>query len=112
MKNIRGGVFGNCYLLNSVTIGSNVVEIGQAFYGCESLKYIYCKPTIPPAIYYNDLYAYDPKGSFPYNSGMKIYVPKSSYDLYTQYDSYDYQSSKNAQGNWAQYKYYISAYNF
>lgn len=112
VKNIRGGVFGNCYLLNSVTIGSNVVEIGQAFYGCESLKYIYCKPTIPPAIYYNDLYAYDPKGSFPYNSGMKIYVPKSSYDLYTQYDSYDYQSSKNAQGNWAQYKYYISAYNF
>ena len=97
--------FFNCNSLTSVTIPDSVTSIGRgALLGCKSLTSIYCKPTTPPAIYYAS------NGSFPFNSGMKIYVPRNSYDTYTQYssDSYGYIAIRN----WYRYESYIRSYDF
>lgn len=105
---IEGAAFVDCPKLASVTIGSNVAEIGiTAFAFCPSLKSIYCKSTIPPAIYYNS--SYPEEGAFPLNSGLRIYVPSSSYNAYTQYDTASYGVS---QTNWYIYKSYIEPYYF
>ena len=97
--------FFNCNSLTSVTIPDSVTSIGMgALLRCKSLTSIYCKPTTPPAIYYAS------NGSFPFNSGMKIYVPRNSYDTYTQYssDSYGYIAIRN----WYRYESYIRSYDF
>ena len=89
-----------------VTIGNSVTWIGsEAFSGCTVLKEIYCKPTTPPAVHYN----YSPSYCFPTNSGLIIYVPRESYELYTQYSSY---SNGLYQTNWSKYKSYVQPYDF
>ena len=58
----------------------------------------------PPAIhYYRDFH------SIPFNSGMQIYVPRSAYNTYMQYDS---SSIIYAPDNWVYYESYIQPYDF
>lgn len=104
---IKDSAFYGCLELTILTIGKNVEEIGSsAFYGCSKLTTIYCKPTIPPAVYYYCEYDF----SFPKNKVMNIYVPRNSYESYIQYSSY--LSHCTAQTNWSQYKKYIRPYDF
>ena len=112
VTSIEYRAFYGCTSLTSVTIGNGVTSIGEdAFRNCRSLTSVYCKPTTPPAIsvYYYDPY-YSNYGSFPFNSGMKIYVPRSSYEAYTQYSSYN--NVEIAQQNWYMYESYIEPYDF
>ena len=100
--------FQNCSSLTSVTIGKNVTSIGElAFEGCSSLTSVYCKSTTPPAIWWSD---FDYRGSFPYNRGMIIYVPRSSHDAYMQYNIPS--GRQVAQTNWCKYESYIEPYDF
>ena len=111
--------FYSCSSLISLKIGRNVSLIDvAAFYKCGSLASVYCAPTIPPAIHYGRYVAYDESnayrqggGTFPFNSEMKIYVPRGSYNSYMQYSDYtgDYSS---AQTNWYKYESYIEPYDF
>lgn len=99
--------FGGCSGLESITIPETVTEINQhAFYGCTKLLSIFCRPSTPPAIYYK----YEDNSSFPFNSGMKIYVPRASYDSYMMYS----QASSGflEQNNWCKYESYIQPYDF
>ena len=97
--------FYGCSSLGSITIPDTVTEIGNSAFGeCASLASIYCKPTTPPAIYY--------KSAFPFNSDMKIYVPRESYEAYTKYSSNSSSPGEKAEANWAEYKDYIQAYDF
>ena len=100
--------------MTSVTIPDSVTSIGAwAFWGCTSLTNVYCKPITPPAVFYN--YSYNPydgssiDGSFPLKSGMRIYVPRNSYDDYMQYSSY---TNGIYQTNWYKYEQYIEPYDF
>ncbi|MBO7261660.1 MAG: leucine-rich repeat protein [Alistipes sp.] len=105
--------FDYCNSLTSVTIGNGVTSIGKsAFWSCASLTEVYCKPTTPPAIDFYSYYDYGiySVGSFPFNSGMKIYVPRSSYEAYMQYSSYS--DGMIAQDNWYKYESYIEPYDF
>ncbi len=102
--------FSDCSSLASVTIGNSVTSIYEgAFVHNKSLKIIYCKPALPPAIYYysstNVLL-----DCFPSNSAMKIYVPQEAYNDYMQYSSYS--NDKIAQTNWYKYKSYLQPYDF
>ena len=113
VTSIPSGVFRNCSSLTKVTIPNGVTSIdAMVFIGCTSLKEVYCKPTIPPAITYLDIpaLASDNGGlPFPLNSGMKIYVPRNSYNTYTGY--YNYVSGMT-QDNWYMLKSYIEPYDF
>lgn len=101
----------NCSSLTSVTIPDSITSIGErAIQGCSSLKEVYCKPTTPPAIHYYYWASTSFGGSFPFNSGMKIYVPRNSYDAYMQYSSYS--GDKVAKTNWYKYESYIEPYDF
>ena len=96
-----------CNSLTSVTIGNSVTSIrAGAFSNCSSLTSVYCKPTTPPAIYYHD----DFDDSFPFNSEMTIYVPRSAYDSYMMYSSYS--NNEVTQKNWYKYESYIQPYDF
>ena len=110
VTSIEGQAFSDCTSLTSVTIGNGVTSIGnRAFSGCTSLTEVYCKPTTPPAIVVGtNSYSY--YGSFPFNSGMKIYVPRSSYEKYMLYSSYS--DGKMSQANWYKYEFYIEPYDF
>ena len=95
-----------CDSLTSVTIGSGITEIGEGvFFGCGNLSSVYCKPINPPAVYY----ATNSYISFPKHSGLTIFVPRNSYDAYTQYSSY---KAGCYQQNWSAYKSYIQPYDF
>ena len=105
---IESGAFYQCDNLVEVEIGKSITTIGiQVFRYCSKLTKIYCKALVPPAIYYQ----YDRIGSFPFNeNGMKIYVPRESFDLYNQYTGWlDMGIDVN---NWSQYKFYLEAYDF
>ena len=102
---IGGCAFNNCGNLEVVTIGKGVKSIeGSAFTSCPWLRYIYCKCTTPPKLYYD--YS---SSSFPITTGMKIYVPRNSYNAYTRFTSY---SNGSTQDNWYVYKEYILPYDF
>jgi hypothetical protein len=105
---IESAAFYNCANLTEVEISKNISTVGiDAFRYCSKLEKIYCKALVPPAIYYQ----YYGIGSFPLNdNGMKIYVPRESYETYTQYTGWlDMGIDVN---NWSQYKSYIEAYDF
>ena len=109
-------MFYGCKLLEDIILPKSLVEIHEkAFYGCTSLNAIYCASDTPPSIYYYYNYYFnhamgtyqsEESGSLPYT---KIYVPRNSYSLYTQFTSY-----KNGlyQTNWYKYKSYIEPYDF
>ena len=109
---IKSYTFYNYTSLTSIKIPDSVTEIGrEAFYNCTSLASVYCKPTTPPAIYYFYDYGFDDTtGSFPFNKGMKIYVPRDSYDAYMQYSGYS--NGQVVQKNWCMYEKYIEPYDF
>ena len=111
VTSIGSYAFYGCRELKSVIIGKGVTSIGRsAFNNCTSLTNVYCKPTVPPAIYYAEASHSESFYSFPFNSGMKIYVPRSSYNAYM---SYEYTSDGwVSQYNWYEYKSYIVAYDF
>lgn len=68
--------FFGCNSLTSVDIPNSVATIKHsAFESCLKLKYVYCKPTTPPAL----------GSSYVFNgnaAGRKIYVPAESVDAY------------------------------
>ena len=117
VTSIGGFAFYNCTNLSSITIPHNVTTIGSlAFMECDLLMEIYCKPTTPPSIFYlYKEYEYRDdviitNGSFPFNNGMKIYVPHESFSLYTQFSS---SANGNVdQTNWSKYTSYIVGYDF
>ena len=99
--------FSSCTNLSEVIIGKNVAQIKSgAFRNCTKLLTIYCRPTTPPSLYYKT----NGYHSFPSNSGMKIYVPESSYSRYTLYSSY--VNDEVSPINWSQYKSYIVPYDY
>ena len=107
---IGNSAFDKCSSLTSIAIPESVTSIGSyAFNRCSGLLSIYCKPTTPPSIYYYCSSSGSESGSFPFNSGMKIFVPRSSYDDYMQYSSSDSTTSQN---NWYRYESYIEPYDF
>ena len=137
VKKIEFGAFYNdgCRHLTSVEIPRTVTIIDyQAFSGCssiikviipESVTYIaygaiscsldgkiYCKSTTPPSIYGPNTcdgnHSYGSTPSFPV--GVTIYVPRNSYNEYTQYTKCDI--GKSSQNNWHLYKPYIQPYDF
>ena len=98
--------FYKCSSLTSVTIGNGVKTIEDGAFGyCYKLGVVYCKPIVPPSIHF-------PKygHTIPFNSGMKIYVPRNSYDAYTQYSSS--MEDETTPQNWFEYENYIEPYDF
>ncbi|MBE6189229.1 MAG: leucine-rich repeat domain-containing protein [Rikenellaceae bacterium] len=97
--------------LENATIGTGCIYIDYgAFENCSNLKSIYCKPTIPPAVYY-DYY----KASYnvtvrAFPPSAKIYVPRHSLSYYMQYSSSIYGEA--AQTNWSKYVSQIEPYDF
>lgn len=79
---IKSNAFRNCIRLHNITIPSAVNNIeSYAFYNCSSMTQIVCLPAIPPSLGSN---AFKNLGY-----GCKIYVPKSSEDLYKErWDEY------------------------
>ena len=110
VESIGEGAFQNCSKLSEVTIGKGIKDIrGNVFVYCSNLSTIYCRATIPPSLYYYSAYG-SATYSFPKNTGMKIYVPESSYSTYTRYTS-----SKNGEAspqNWYDFKSYIVSYDY
>lgn len=101
VKYIRSYAFRSCDNLQDVTIGENVEEIDYTvFADCTQLKTVYCKPIIPPAICHD---------TFPFNTEMKIYVPRNSYYSYTQYSQ---SVTGTQQANWCEYNSYIEPFDF
>ena len=72
---IGQSAFYNCHSLTSVNIPDSVTTIGDyAFDGC-ILKYVYCKPTTPPALGGSNVFGYNA-------SGRRIIVPIGSGEAY------------------------------
>ena len=92
---IKGYAFNSCASLESVTLGKGIRRIGYyAFYSSSSvLTTVYCKAITPPGI--SSSYS-----SFAITAGLKIYVPRESYDAYTSSNS------------WSIYKSYVEPYDF
>ena len=85
--------FSSCTLLTSVTIPNSVTSIRyEAFYGCNNLISVYCKPTTPPTALLTSLGSWS---TFNMNApGRKIYVPTASVEAYKAASGWsDYASS-------------------
>lgn len=110
VKKIGNKAFEYCEKLKSVIIPSSVTSIGlNVFYYCNNLKAIYCQCIAPPAIYYNVNAFGHSSYSFPHNEGMMIYVPRDSYEVYTQYSAT--KGGEYAE-NWSLFKSYIQPYDY
>ena len=95
--------------LRTLTIGSNVNIIYPGI-GGKALQTVFCKPLTQPRIYVSKTGS----STFPFNTGLKIYVPRESYGFYAtggvqsdilfndQFDTV----------NWRRYKDYIEPYDF
>lgn len=104
---IKENTFYQCWSLESVTLGKGIASIAnRAFYNCSKITEIYCKAQTPPALYVYDSY----DSSLPFNSGMKIYVPHTSYSIYMQYTTPS--TSSTTQENWYNYQRFIEAYDY
>jgi len=111
ITNLETGIFNNCTSLTNITIPESVTRFGPVvFLGCKSLKDIYCKPITPPAICYHEDAPDNGGLPIPLNAGMKIYVPRSSYNTYTSYTNY--VSGGIYPDNWFMLKSYIEPYDF
>ncbi len=107
VTSIGNNAFRDCRFLKNVTIGNGITSIGDdAFDCCDSLTIIYCKATTPPNIHWTDDWGII-SGSFPFNEGMSIYVPKESYDLYSYPSEYE-----EGDLSWIHYQKYIKPYDF
>jgi hypothetical protein len=104
-----------CSNLRKVVLGRSVNKIGEAFKSSKLVE-IYCLPETPPRIYF--FIGMSRSYSFPFNSGMKIYVPRSSYDSYMESDALHegagqaYLDSHHSKDNWFSYEKYIVPYSF
>ncbi|MBQ5594609.1 MAG: leucine-rich repeat protein [Alistipes sp.] len=98
---IEIGSFLECSLVN-VTLGANITSIGErAFFGCYSLKNVYCKAVIPPLLGADAFKTYNgTKPNCIIHSLQAIYVPSECVDVY-----------KSASG-WSGYKDLIVGYDF
>lgn len=98
---IEIGSFLECSLVN-VTLGANITSIGErAFFGCYSLKNVYCKAVIPPSLGADAFKTYNgTKPNCIIHSLQAIYVPSECVDAY-----------KSASG-WSGYKDLIVGYDF
>ena len=106
---IGPNLFYGCSSLASVTIHENITSIERrAFDECSNLAKIYCKPTTPPAIQHFN----SDESVFPFNSGMKIYVPREAYDAYMQYEYTSGTGGRTTQANWYYYESYVEPYDF
>ncbi|MBP3551406.1 MAG: leucine-rich repeat protein [Alistipes sp.] len=87
VTSIGGSAFSKCTSLTSITIPDSVTSIGDyAFYYCSSLRYVYCKPTTPPAG--------GGDGMFNRNAEVRmIYVPLNSVRAYKAADGWSYYAS-------------------
>ena len=97
--------------LYSLTIGANARKI-EGFASSKYLTSIYCKSIHVPEIKYSKLSA----STFPFNDGMKIYVPRESYDFYVMgcCDRWmgDAFVDQYNTANWQKYSKYLVAYDF
>ena len=137
LTKIENFAFTGCNLLEEVVIPDNVTEIGHDSFNCSNLKKvvigrsvnkiggtfkssklvdIYCLPETPPRLYF--FIGMDRNYSFPFNSGMKIYVPRSSYEKYIEsYALHEgtgqaYDDCHYSKDNWFSYENYIVPYSF
>ena len=104
---IGSGAFSGCENLETIIIGKGVKSIQSSFQSGPWLRYIYCKCTTPPGLYY-----YSGRGSFSFNTGMKIYVPRSAYNSYMQFTNTTNTYIGTYQNNWYAYESYIQPYDF
>lgn len=108
---ISSTAFRDCTNVQTITLGENVQAFhnyGAAFYGCNKVTTIFCKPTNPPAIC---IYANGADCDLPNKSvGYTIYVPRDSYESYTQYSSSVPNYAR--QQNWYFYEDLIQPYDF
>ena len=102
--------------LSSLVIGKKVSEIFNSAFKSDKLMEIYCKAENPPAIQYekekvSGSNIYTTTSSFKFNEGMKIYVPRNSYNEYMQYSGKQdgYWPHKE---NWYFYEKYLVPYDF
>lgn len=66
-------------------------------------------PSSPPAIWV-EITVDGNKSAIPFNSGLTIYVPRSSYSTYT--GMVNWANGKAREWNWYKYEDYIYPYSF
>ena len=106
--------FRDCRRLQHITIPLRVAYIGRAaFDGCNSLEVIDCHRLVPPKIAYKKEGYWRTEwetGSFPFNSDLKIYVPRQYYDEYIKQSLID--NDNVGQDKWAGYRRFIKPRNW
>ncbi len=116
VSSICDGAFSNDNLCN-VTLGCGVSSIGNDAFKSSKLLNIYCRPTTPPSIFYDKkplagTNRYLIYTAFPLNEGMKIYVPRNSYNEYMQWGGSKTYWGETDKENWYYYEQYIEPYDF
>ena len=102
VNRIEVNAFACCENITDIVIPNSVTSIGAPFFGCKSLKAIYCKAITPPLLFTTDLHLYwtDYDVWCDYDIECTIYVPTESEEVY------------NNEDHWRQYANYIKGYNF
>ena len=116
VSEIYGQAFYGCSSLVSITLSESLTYMENSIFS-GSLKAVYCKAATPPSIYFDkpcddNQHKYTSWGSFPNHSNLKIYVPRSSYNLYMQYSHCDTTVGAISPLNWHAYQDYIEPYDF